>query len=336
MAHKISIVEGIAEMAYLLSEGGCWHGIGQGIEDNATRETWMNAANISNWDILKCKSTFIDPSGMIRRVPGQIQMVRSDNFNHLGTVSEMFNVHQPQDVANWMFDAVDKMGFEMSTMGVLFNGKKFWCQANIKQSVNIGGIDRVNGKLLISVPNTGKEGSSFIYGTERVVCNNTLRSATKNGQSMLRVNHMNAFNPEEINDSLGLFDLNDWAQAAEQMTKIKMSETQVYDYLARVFDIYEEVESEEVDLVAAQEERIAIAADNRAVQTCYELFNGAGQGAELVTARGTLWGAVNSVTEYVDHKRNTRTWDARFDSAQFGRWAGVKDNAWDEAVKLAA
>jgi hypothetical protein len=42
------------------------------------------------------------------------------------------------------------------------------------------------------------------------------------------------------------------------------------------------------------------------------------------------------VTEWADHKRNTRTADRRLDSAWFGDSSNLKQRAWDEALKLAA
>lgn len=329
MAHELSIIDGVAEMAYLVTEGACWHHLGQPVSENATREEWLTASNINSWDVLKCKSTFIDPQGVTRRVPNQLQLVRSDNYKHLATVSEQYNVHQPKEVAEWMFNCVDQLGFEMSTMGVLFDGKKFWCQANIKQSVNIAGVDRVDGKLLIEVANTGKDASKFIYGTTRVVCNNTLRAANREGQSILRVNHLQKFKANEINEQLGLFDLNDWADTAEKMSRIKISDDNVQDYFLKVFDLMEEDETLTAEEIEANNVK---ALENKAIKTCFELFKGEGLGSELISAKGTLWGAVNAITEYVDHKRNTRTWDARFDSSQFGSWAKVKDRAFDEAI----
>jgi hypothetical protein len=47
-------------------------------------------------------------------------------------------------------------------------------------------------------------------------------------------------------------------------------------------------------------------------------------------AEGTLWGAFNAVTHAVDHVRG-RTYDTRFDSAQFGAGANLKAQAWAKA-----
>ena len=84
------------------------------------------------------------------------------------------------------------------------------------------------------------------------------------------------------------------------------------------------------------------ASSGRARQTRKELRRlfeiGKGNGRKSV--RGTLWAAVNAVAEYVDHERPTRVRDSskrdlkRFESAQFGSGAALKDHAWKKALAL--
>lgn len=64
------------------------------------------------------------------------------------------------------------------------------------------------------------------------------------------------------------------------------------------------------------------------------LFNGAGQGAELDGVAGTAWGIVNAVTEYYDHGNVARTDDARLHSAWFGKGDSIKSAAFDMAMSL--
>lgn len=330
MAHELSIINGTAELAYLVTEGPCWHELGQAVSVDATRNEWLQACNIANWQFERRKALMM-VDGAIHAVPNVCHIARDDNHKVVATVSDQFNIHQPQEAAAWMFDAVEQLGFEMSTMGVLFDGKKFWCQANIKQSVNIGGIDRVDGKLHICIANTGQHNSTIGYSTTRIVCNNTLRAATGTGTSLVKVNHKQKFDAARVSEELGLFDLADWQKAAERLAKHHITDDAAQEYLLKVFKLYEETEdttAEELEATTAK------ALEHRAVKQCFELFNGAGKGSELATARGTAWGLVNSVTEYIDHHRNTRTWDARFDASQFGSFADVKDRAWDEALMM--
>ena len=62
---------------------------------------------------------------------------------------------------------------------------------------------------------------------------------------------------------------------------------------------------------------------------------GAG-GAELTAAKGTAWGLLCAVTEYVDHERRARSAEFRLDSAWFGQGAQLKQRALEQALALAA
>jgi hypothetical protein len=66
------------------------------------------------------------------------------------------------------------------------------------------------------------------------------------------------------------------------------------------------------------------------------LYDGHGRGAELGAAKGTAWGLLCAVTEYVDHERRARSVDHRLDSAWFGQGAGLKHRALEAALALTA
>jgi len=83
-------------------------------------------------------------------------------------------------------------------------------------------------------------------------------------------------------------------------------------------------------------ERVTPAVNERALKVAGELYVGRGMGAQLPSAAGTLWGAVNAITEYTDHRRRARSEDHRRDAAWFGQGADLKQRAWDEAMRLIA
>ena len=76
--------------------------------------------------------------------------------------------------------------------------------------------------------------------------------------------------------------------------------------------------------------------NEQALGSVRALYEGGGRGALLASSRGTAWGLLNSVTEYVDHHRRARSDDHRRDAAWFGQGAQLKQRAWDEAMKLVA
>jgi hypothetical protein len=64
------------------------------------------------------------------------------------------------------------------------------------------------------------------------------------------------------------------------------------------------------------------------------LFAGLGRGADLVSARGTAWGLVNAVTQYVDHESGAKSVDHRLDRAFFGTGEDLKNRAMEAALAL--
>tara|TARA_R110001599_G_scaffold270947_1_gene471901 strand:- start:358 stop:798 length:441 start_codon:yes stop_codon:yes gene_type:complete len=62
------------------------------------------------------------------------------------------------------------------------------------------------------------------------------------------------------------------------------------------------------------------------VSDIIQLFHG-GMGADLISARGTKWGLLNAVTQYVDHEKRARSMDNRLESAWFGAGNKLKSAA---------
>ncbi|WP_420066308.1 DUF932 domain-containing protein [Pseudomonas synxantha] len=76
--------------------------------------------------------------------------------------------------------------------------------------------------------------------------------------------------------------------------------------------------------------------NKRAIEKVQSLYEGKGRGADLLSARGTAWGLLNAVTEYVDHERRARSSEYRLDSAWFGQGAALKQKALNAALQLVA
>ena len=64
------------------------------------------------------------------------------------------------------------------------------------------------------------------------------------------------------------------------------------------------------------------------------LFSGAGKGAMLDTARGTAWGWLNAVTDYVDHDARARSDEHRAVASLWGSGETLKGKAADMAYAM--
>ena len=74
--------------------------------------------------------------------------------------------------------------------------------------------------------------------------------------------------------------------------------------------------------------------NERALKKVQAMYEGQGRGAELQAAKGTAWGLLCAVTEFVDHERRARSQEYRLDSAWFGQGAALKQRALDHALQL--
>jgi phage/plasmid-like protein (TIGR03299 family) len=295
---------------------------------------------MGNWEIKQAPMLAYDgDSDSVITFDSQKLLYRSDNQFPLASVGRNYNVVQPRQVVDFFREIIDSMGFNLVTCGVLYSGRKFWAQADIGNPVSILGQERVEGKLLLATSCDGSMKTRAQYTTTCVVCNNTLRMATATDAESVELSHAGAFDPEAIREALELRPeaFLRWQLMAEDMAGYKLESKKAGDFFDLVFNGAKMIIPD--NALATADDIAALEADrgnSKAIDTCIRLFNGEMLGGNLDARRGTLWGAVNSVTEFIDHHRGCKTMDARIDRAWFGDGAKIKNNAWEEAVLLAA
>jgi hypothetical protein len=76
--------------------------------------------------------------------------------------------------------------------------------------------------------------------------------------------------------------------------------------------------------------------NEKAMAKVVSLFTGQGRGSDFSSAKGTAYGLLNAVTEFVDHERKAKNTDYRLDSAWFGQGAALKQKAMELALDLVA
>ena len=232
---------------------------------------------------------------------------------------------QPGEILEFYRDLTQYSGFELETAGVLKGGKKFWAMARTGQSTSLKGRDKVDGYLLLATACDGTLATTAQFTSVRVVCNNTLQIALGQGKGAIKVPHRSQFDPDAMKRQLGI-TVSAWDGFVARMKALcdrPVDPDSVEGLLRRVLT-YQGQDSK-VDVVNEQ-----------ALGSVRALYEGGGRGALLASSRGTAWGLLNSVTEYVDHHRRARSDDHRRDAAWFGQGAQIKQRAWDEVMRLVA
>lgn len=326
MSHELTIrTNGTAEMAF--TGENAWHGLGQRLEANASLETWQAAAGM-DWRIKRSKVRyFADANGSQQlEMPDQHVLFRSDTKAPLGIVSPAYQTVQPTQVLEFFRDLVDNAGYQLSTAGTLFGGKKFWALANVANDT-IAGQDKVGGYLLLSTSCDGSMATECRETTIRVVCNNTLSMArsAKNG-GVIRVGHRTKFNADSMKAQMQDSALH-FATFMEQARKL--SAKRVTNAMAAEFvrNLLRPLEAGEL---TQDDEKRAPKGEGEILA----LFRGNAMGGTLFGTAGTAWGLVNAVTEYIDHRSSAKSDSHRLDRAFFGSGDALKSTAFDLAMSL--
>ena len=325
MAHMIDVSTGRAAIAFVGEKP--WHGLGQELQPGADLTVWQKAAGL-DFELLSKPALYID-EGVINEVPERKVLLRSDTRAPLATVSDRYNIVQPGEVLEFYRDLVASAGFTLETAGALAGGRRYWALAKTGLDASINGADPINGYLLLGTSCDGSLATTAMFTSIRVVCQNTLGFAVREGESgaarkYLKVPHSRTFDPQAIKVELGLAEQSwqSFIAEASRMATVKVSNKEAIEFLVKVL-------GDDTKPIEEQEEA-------KTIKKVYDLFAGNGMGSDLITAQGTVWGLVNAITEQVDHHRATRTADSRINRAWFGDGALLKQKAWDTALALAA
>ena len=329
MAHQIDESNNRANMAYVGKVP--WHGLGQQIDANSTIEEWKIAAGL-DWHIQKRPIFYgvenADGSREPHVIPDRFAHVRSDTQAHLGIGSSRFQLMQPGDTLEFYRDLVDGSRFTIETAGALNGGAKLWALARCNLDLTIGGRDVVKPYLLLATANDGTMSTVADFTSVRVVCNNTLSMAVgHNGnRASIKVPHSRQFDADSVKAELGLIDgrLETFAADADALAAQKISDEQAINYFISLY-------AKTDDQNNVTNERTLKAVTGKLMHAYRN-----GPGAELETARGTAWGAVNAVTNFTDFAMQARSQENRFSSSQFGIGAQLKARAFDAALELVA
>lgn len=305
-----------------------WHELGSKLPPKQPIEVWAEKAGM-NWNICSTPVRYMTEQagtlGAVMSFADQMVLYRSDTKAPLSVVSDRYQVVQPREVLEFYRDLTEVSGFELETAGVLKAGKKFWALAKTGKESVLKGNDVVKGYLLLATSCDGTLATTATPTTVRVVCNNTLTIALNGASSAIKVPHRTSFDALAVKKQLGIA-VSQWDSFIYRMKTL--SERKVKSHEAMNYFLKVICQSE------LQGDSSTGLNNERALKKVQALFDGTGRGAELAAAKGTAWGLLNAVTEFVDHERKARNQEYRLDSAWFGQGANLKQRALDQALQL--
>ena len=320
MSHMIDMSNGRANIAFVGQP--CWHGLGQKLSQGASIDQWRVEAGL-DWHAGRAGVQF-EADGVVRQGDSEV-LFRSDNFKQLGIVSPDYKIVQPGEVLEFFRDLVSTGDMALETAGCLDDGKKVWALAKTNQDFRIMGQDQVEGYLLLATSFDGTLSTRAQFTSVRVVCNNTLQVSVRGKSSnAVAIPHSALFNHLQVKLDLGVLDdgFKQFEEQANLLAGRRMADKEAIRFIMNV--LTGEDDAEKLSTRSAN-----------VVKHVYGMYCGNGKGSSLRSADGTAWGALNAITEYVDHEQG-RNVNNRFRSAQFGAGATTKADALEKALALAA
>lgn len=315
-----------------------WHLLGTQLPPKQPIEVWAHKAGM-DWTICETPVRYMSEDAgafdALRSFEEQKVLYRSDTKAALSVVSGRYQAVQPRAVLEFYRDLTEVSGYEMETAGVLKAGRKFWALARTGQQAVLKGSDVVDGYLLLATSCDGSLATTVTPTTVRVVCHNTLTMAISGASSnAIRVPHNTCFDADAIKRQLGIAvgQWDDFMHRMKSLSERKVKDSEALQYIERVLYGPGEMQGAPVIKTAVADPMPRAWAARKVL----ELYEGRGRGAELAAARGTTWGLLNAMTEFVDHERRARNREYRLDSAWFGQGAALKQRALAHALELAA
>jgi len=326
MSHDLDHSTGKPAMAYVGEEP--WHELGEKLAPGQPIEKWIEAARLT-WRIQMLPVHYQFQS-RDRIMPERFVLARDDTGSALSVVSADYLVVQPKEILEFYRDLVAERHYTLETAGALDGGRKVWALARTGLVADVAGnaADKLGAYVLLATSCDKSLATTATFTSIRVVCQNTLAFAfsdVKHAERRhIKVNHSTKFDPAPIKEKLGLID-KAWSQF---LARIKpMADRPLDEASAQIF--FKSLFLADKEILGGKQPS---SAKQLEITQINSMFHSA-RGQDIETAKGTVWGAVNAVTNYVDHVRATKAAE-RIDSAWFGAGAALKEKAWQLALAL--
>jgi phage/plasmid-like protein (TIGR03299 family) len=314
MAHNIENRNGKNSIAFTGETP--WHRLGQHIDDAFDAQTALREGGL-DFTVEKVGLQTLDGMPLVNRYG----LRRTDTKDVLGVVTGFYQPLQNRDAFGF-FDGVfgkDKARYEVA--GVLGRGEKVWLLARLPGEFTVGREDLIGKWLLLTNGHDTNEPVRAKFTPIRVVCQNTLNAALANKSSEVRVQHIgNVQGKLEIAGKLlkqaGIY-FDEMQSVFTGFMKHQINGDALRKYATRVI-VGDEGSYEESSRIAQN----AIAKIEEMHET--------GRGADMRGVRGSMWGAYNAVTEFVDHEKT----DGDLGYLMTGRGAQIKQRAFAVAQDL--
>jgi len=303
-----------------------WHGLGVNVPAGSTGEEMRKLAGL-DWrvEMRDLSMQGNDGSMNINSLKVFKAVTRSDNERVFQVATDRYHPVQNEQIIDFFREYCEAGHADLETVGGLRGGAVVWALAKLKgASVKLGGVDELKGYMLLATSHDSTMQTVGRPTQVRVVCHNTLTQALSSGRSQVGIRHTREWTPEV-------------AQEAREVMGLAIEDTQKLNETAEILSkvAIDDAGWEKFMLGLLGEDNVKDSRGNPSrTVTSLSKARLTSPGSDLVTANGTLWGAVNAVTYFSDYERG-RTDDSRLATSWFGDGERLKRSAVNVALEMA-
>jgi phage/plasmid-like protein (TIGR03299 family) len=288
----------------------------------------------ANYKVEKVKIYTVDANDMADEIPNAMAQRRADNGRVLSLVSgNRYNVVQPVEYAEAALASLATVGLAIDRAWNLGGGRALLFGAKLppEYTLVVGEGDITVNYLYVGGGYNKKLASFAFTQGERIACLNQLAVALARGSKdgrLFSVPHQTIFDGNVLAAALGLFgkELAVQSKVFNQLAGYRVTKDKVDQYFAKLLNIKDD-------------SKLSKITENK-LQALTTTFH-EGAGSNLKSARGTAYGLLNAITNFVDHQAATKDTDgdgaakSRAFSATFGGGAVLKQKALRLAMQMA-
>jgi phage/plasmid-like protein (TIGR03299 family) len=291
MSHNLEQRDGQTSMFYTGQVP--WHQLGRRLDKPATAAEAMETANL-DYTVVKKPLKAIIHNKHYADVPNAFATIRTDTNVVLGVVGSRYEPVQNRDAFTFFDPLVDRSEAIYHTAGVLGRGEKIWLLAKLPDYIKVGKKnDPVEKYVLLYNSHDGSSVVRCKLTPIRVVCNNTLTAALSGAEQEVRIRHTPSA-IEKLQEAHKLLGLTNQLYTQldyifNRMSLRKVTSQQLIEYVKALVPDNPEAENN------TRTENIR----NQILYLHDDI-------PEARMHKGTLFGALNAISEYTDHNSDQK------------------------------
>ena len=330
MAHELNFNAKRKTYSFVTNTEKAWHGLGTIVDHAMTSEEAIKLANL-DFDVKQTSihARIVNEEGIALYSPYEEKVAnyRTDNNEVLGLVGSRYEIIQNTEAFGFFDSIIDKGEAIFQTAGALGKGERIFITAKLPEDMLVKG-EHCEKYIILSNSHNGSSAIVAGFTTVRIVCNNTLQAALGSMSNKVSIIHRKGAK-NELEQAHTLMNISskymlEVEELFNQMAKTPIADDNLKTYITDVMKpTYIGFDADKKDSTRFKNQ----------VNDIYEFALGHPT-QQTNAARGTVWGAYNSISGYYNHVKTYRTQEDKFKTQLFGTGNTIINKAFDKALLL--